>query len=93
MKKYKKNYYIQLYIKICIIVYEQFFYIFQNLFFSKMNNTKIISLIIFLYFHMIIIISITLKKNNFAKEIEMYEHVRVTRKPCALQKITLFANQ
>jgi len=35
---------------------------FQNLFFSKTNNTKIISLIIFLYFHMIIIISITLKK-------------------------------
>jgi len=54
-------------------VMSHFFTFFQNCFFSKTNNAKIIPLIIFLCFH-IIIISITLK-NNFTKERRMYEHV------------------
>jgi len=56
-------------------MYEQFFLYFSKLvFFFKTNNAKIIPLIIFLCFYVIIIISITLK-SNFTKERGMHEHV------------------
>jgi len=52
--------------------------IFYLLHFSKLlfktNNAKIIPLIIFLCFHITIIISITLK-SNFTKKERMYKHV------------------
>ena len=53
-------------------MYEQFFLYFSKLvFFFKTNNAKIIPLIIFLCFYVIIIISITLK-SNFTKERGMH---------------------
>ena len=54
-------------------MYEQSFYIFSNLFFSKTNNAKIITSIIFYFFSHITIISISLK-SNFIKR-RMYEYV------------------
>jgi len=54
-------------------IMSKFVSIFPNSFFSKTNNAEIILLIIFCVFHIIIIISITLK-SNFTKERRMYEH-------------------
>jgi len=65
------------------IMYEQFLYIFLNLFFSKTNNAKIVPLIIFC-FHITIIMIITLKSNFIKKEryisyifIHIYEYLCV----------------
>jgi len=62
-----------------------FFKIFQNLFFSKASNEKIIPLIYFLCFHITIIISIILKKVilqkkgciNICMDIFIYNYTRL----------------